>query len=75
MALLSIAYGVVNLLVARVSPQALTGSTALLWTNELVASVALIVAVAAFPLPPIVVLTAAACAYARALVRAGRRPA
>ncbi|HEY5985363.1 MAG TPA: hypothetical protein VIV12_03115 [Streptosporangiaceae bacterium] len=59
MALLAIGFGLVNLIVVRVAPEALTRGTSLLWTVTAVTTAALAIAIMAFPAPPIGALAAA----------------
>jgi len=73
MALLGIGYGVFNLAVHRLAPEAFDRGTGLLWINFAVAAAGLIVAVIAFPPPPILALAVAVAAFARGLLVA-RRP-
>ncbi|HET6687544.1 MAG TPA: hypothetical protein VFH02_13610, partial [Jiangellaceae bacterium] len=73
--LLSIGCGVVNLLACRLAPEAVSRSTAMLWTNLTMATGALLLAVAAFPIPPIVLLSLAVFAYASGLLAARRQTA
>jgi hypothetical protein len=75
MAVVAIGYGVINLMVARLAPEAFVRGPLLLWANLVVAAAALLVAILAFPIPPVVALTAAVGAYVYALVVAGRRSA
>jgi hypothetical protein len=74
MALLSIGFGVLNLVVLRLAPGILARGTALLWVDAGVTALLLAVAVFAFPAPTIVADAAALAAYGRALalIRRGR---
>jgi hypothetical protein len=66
MALLAIGYGLLILAVRRAAPGAYRDAT-LTWINATVAGVAFVIAVGAFPLPPVLVLGAAFAAQLRAL--------
>ncbi|MGC1213619.1 MAG: hypothetical protein WA890_20430 [Micromonospora sp.] len=67
MALLAIGYGLLNLAVRRVAPEAYRRDRSLTAINAAVSGLALAVALAAFPLPPVLVLGVAFAAQLRAL--------
>jgi hypothetical protein len=73
MALLAIGFGLLNLVVLRLAPGILGRSTALLWVNIAVSAPLLVVAVLAFPLPPILATAASLAAYVWALAMTRRR--
>jgi hypothetical protein len=74
MALLGLGFGLLNLVVLRLAPGILNRGMALLWVDAGVSALLLVVALLAFPAPPIVAATAALAAYgwALAITRRGR---
>lgn len=73
MALLAIGFGLLDLVVLRLAPGTLGRSTALLWVNIAVSAPLLVVAVLAFPLPPILATAGSLAAYVWALAMTRRR--